>query len=146
MIANLILLAENREDINVNFKTSEIYVEVFPCNNGDCIVYLSLMQTDRPRKTIEHSNFIMCVTNDLNHFIRMSKQLVKFSANAIVSSRLYLKDDIFLLFIELKKSFFESVLFSVVEFCEYSTKRSSIKEPYQILADYDAIYRLSILN
>lgn len=145
MLSHLIALAENQEGVNIDFKTSEVYVEVFPCSGG-CIVYLSLMQNDRPRKATEHSDFIVCATDSLNHLTRVSKQLVRFSANAILSSRLYLKDGVFLLLIDLKKQYFERVLFSVVEFCEYSTKRSSIREPYQILADYDAIYRLSVLN
>lgn len=147
MISHLILLAENQEDINIHFGTSEVYVEAFSCNDGRCIIYISLIEN--PHKSLERSNFFLCVTDNLNHLIRLSKQLVKFSLSDISSSTLYMEDDNFFLLIECTKKSFEKILYTVAEFCEYSTKRPNyemLNEYWYCLAQPNALQRLSLLK
>lgn len=147
MVSHLILLAERQENVSIDFTTSEVYVEVLPCSNGDCVVYLSKIRTDTHR-TVGRSDYILCTSEVLDDLVRLCRQLVKFSMGDITSSRLYLKDTTLLLLLELKVEAFEKVLYAVAEFCEYSTKRTSIltlSERCQPLAEYDAVYRLSVL-
>lgn len=147
MISHLILLAENKEDITVHFGSSEVYVEAFSCNDSRYIIYISLIEN--PHKTLERNNFFVCITDNLNHLIRLSKQLVRFSLNDISSSTLYMEDDNFFLFIDCTRKSFEKILFAITEFCEYSNKRpnyDTINEYWQCLAEFNAIQRLSLLT
>ncbi|MGN1411473.1 MAG: adaptor protein MecA [Oscillospiraceae bacterium] len=149
MISNLIYLAENQQDINVNFGSSEVYVEAFSCNNGNCIIYISLIENHSIYKNLERSNFFLCKSDNLNHLIRMSSQLVKFASDDISKSSLYLQNEIFILLIECTKKSFEKILLIVTEFCEYSTKRPTleqINEYWYCLAQENALKRLSILR
>lgn len=151
MISNLIGLAENKQDINIKFGLSEVYVEAFSCQNGNCIIYISLIENNNSynNKGIEKGNFFLCKTDNLNYLIRMSSQLVKFSSSDISSSSLYLQNENFILLIECSKKAFEKILFTVVEFCEYSTKRPTfeqINEYCQCLAQENALQRLNHLK
>ncbi|MCC8068197.1 MAG: adaptor protein MecA [Ruminococcus sp.] len=148
MISHLILLAESQEGIDVHFGNSEVYVEAFSCSDGRYIVYISLIENPH-RYLVERSNFFLCMSDNLNHLIRLSKQLVKFSLDDINSSTLYLQDDVFFLLIECTKKSFEKILYSVMEFCEYTTKRPNsdiIDEHWHCLAQPNALQRLSLLK
>lgn len=149
MISNLIYLAENQQDIRVNFGSSEVYVEAFSCNNGNCIIYISLIENHNIYRDLEKSNFFLCKSDNLNHLIRMSSQLIKFASDDISKSSLYLEDEIFILLLECNKKSFEKILFIISEFCEYSTKRPTleqINEYWYCLAQEDALNRLNLLK
>lgn len=149
MISHLMLLAETKTDISIQFGDSEVYVEAFSCNNGNCIIYISLIKQEVHHKGIEKSNFFICNTDNLNHLIRLSKQLLNFSQYDITSSSLYLKDDTFFLLLEFNRKSFEKILYAITEFCEYSTKRPNnqqLIEYYQCLAPDNALSRLSLLR
>lgn len=149
MVSDLMLLAETKTDISIQFGNSEVYVEAFSCNNGNCIIYISIIKQEVHHKGIEKSNFFICKTDNLNYLIKLSKQLLKFSQYDITSSSLYFKDDTFFLLLEFNKKSFEKILYTITEFCEYSTKRPNnqqLKEHYQCLVTNDALTRLSLLK
>ena len=134
LIADLIAFAEAKQSISVDFSNNEVYVEAFSCNNGNCIIY---------------SNFMVWKSNSLDVLVRLSKQLVKFSTMDISNSALYRQDSTFLLCIEFTKKSFEKILYSVIEFCEYSIKRPSaelVNEYWECLAYDNAIQRLQSLT
>jgi len=149
MISHLILLAESKDNINIMFGSSEVYVEAFSCNNGNCIIYISLIQQDVSHKSLDRSNFFLCTTDNLNHLIRLSLQLIKFSLPDISSSALYMEGDDLFLLIQCNKKSFEKILYSVTEFCDYSTKRPTndqLTEHWLCLAESNALQRLSLLK
>ncbi len=150
LIADLIAFAEAKQSISVDFSNNEVYVEAFSCNNGNCIIYISLVNRyDRSRLDLPVSNFMVCKSNSLDVLVRLSKQLVKFSTMDISNSALYRQDSTFLLCIEFTKKSFEKILYSVIEFCEYSIKRPSaelVNEYWECLAYDNAIQRLQSLT
>jgi negative regulator of genetic competence, sporulation and motility len=151
MISNLIDLAENSQDISINFGSNEVYVEAFMCSNENCIIYISLIVSDRLYKynPPKEFNFFMCKSQNLKHLVRMSAQLMKFSIHGITSSSLYLQSETFILLIDCTSETFESIMYTLAEFCEYSTKRPNLEhlnEHWQSLAQGNAIQRLNLLN
>jgi hypothetical protein len=147
MVSHLILLAESQGNITVNFKHAEVYVEAFACSNGNYILYVSIIKQDAPTG-LARSDFLLCTSSSLGTLIKLAKQLAKFSLRDITSSRLFTQSGEYYLLLDIHKHAFERVLYTVVEFCEYSTKRPTTAtiEQWHCLAEYDAVYRLSILE
>lgn len=148
MVSHLILLAESQSNITVDFKHSQVYVEAFACSNGNYILYVSLIKRDTPNGGLTRSNFLLCTSTALDILVRLSKQLAKFALSDITSSTLFTQGSEYYLLLDFHKKAFEKILYPVAEFCEYSTQRPTTAtiEQWHCLAEYDAVYRLSILE
>lgn len=148
MVYHLMLLAERQEGITVRFDASEAYVEALLRSDGDCIVYVSVVQHDTSRRRLGEGNSITCTTDSLDLLVRLSRRLLSLPSESVASSALYYGGGTFFLLLEPCRGAFERVLYGVVEYCEYSTEdgRGFLSERCLCLEPEDALLRLSLLG
>jgi len=142
----LIDLIQNiQEEKHIDLSSERLFVEAFPKDDGGCLLYLSMLNSNMKVAPDKNSlyNSMVCKINSPKDLIEISNHLFNMFNHILHNSELYYLDGIYLLILHAFKKADKKLKMFLNEYCEIigvgDINSSGVREYYNCIFPINAI-------
>ena len=146
----LIDLIDNiKDEKNIDLSSERLFVEAFPKDDGGCLLYLSILNSNvkvTPEKSSLY-NTLICKIDSPEVLLSVTSKIYEMFNHILHNSELYYSDGTYQLILQIFKKAYKKLKTILGEFCQISgngeIEASAIREHYTCIFPINAIEEIS---
>lgn len=114
------LIQNIRDETSIDLSSEKLFVEAFPKDDGGCLLYLSMLNSNLKPSTDNSSLYssVICILESPDQLIEISAQIFNIYNHILHNSELYFFDDKYFLILHTFKKADKKLKSFLNEFCE----------------------------